>query len=197
MKNFPLIALLFICSILFYSCNKDITEPEHKADGSNVVYLKTDDNEEFLLDSRNKRLHKKTAGKFDDYDNAIVRFDEFLINNQEIVNFSIFIEPYHLDKAEFKNATIIIRFNKNTLELDTAFLRKYLSDAGDSFIRFETEKDEYKSFYVDSILDYKIVKWDPVNKIFSMWANCTYGRFPKPTPTNPKIYFYLDLKYEL
>jgi hypothetical protein len=197
MKKFPLISILLVFSIVFNACNKDITAPEQSADGSDVVYLKIDDKEEFLLESKNKRLHKKTAGKFDDYDNSIVKYSESTVNNRELAFFDINIEPFNSDKAAFKRASIWLQFDKNTLELDTAFLRKYLSITKGSFINFTTEKEEYKEYYIDSILDYKIVKWDPNNKTFTFWANCTYSHSPKATPSNPRIYFYFDLKYNL
>ena len=72
MKNFPLIAMLFISSFIFNACSKDISEPEHKADGSNVIYLKVDDSEEFLLDSRSKLFHKNTASNIDDPEESSV-----------------------------------------------------------------------------------------------------------------------------
>jgi hypothetical protein len=196
MKNFSLITLLFISSFIFNSCNKDIKEPEHKADGSNVVYLKIDDKDEFLLDSRNKRLHKKTAARFDEDDNDIVRFSEFTINGREYAQYTMYFTPFNSKKAEFQKASIILRIDKQTQLLDTAFLRETLTDARNTVISFATKKDEYKSYFIDSIIDYKIIKWDTEKKIFTFSANCTYSHSPKETPANPRIYFYFDIAYE-
>lgn len=197
MKNFLFIASLFISVIAFNSCKKEISEPEQKADGSNVIYLKIDDQEEFLLDSRNKRLHKKTAGKFDDYDNQIVKYYEYTINNKVVTEFSIYLIPFNYKKAELQKASIVLRFDKQTQLLDTSFLRAYLKETANSVINFHVNKNEYKEYYVNSILDYKLIKLDTENKIFTFSANCTYSRKPLVTPTNPKIYFYIDIKYSL
>jgi hypothetical protein len=196
MKNFPLIALLFVSTFVIISCNKDITEPEHKADGSNVVYLKIDDNEEYLLDSRNKRLHKKTAAKFDNDDNDVVWYSEFNMNGREFAYFSMTFKPFNIKKSDFRKASISLRIDKQTQLLDTAFLRENLTEIYNSAINFTTDKDEYKSYYIDSIIDYKIIKWDQEKKILTFSANCTYSRSPKETPANPRIYFYFDIAYE-
>lgn len=196
MKNFPLITLLFISSIVFNSCNKNISEPEHKANGSNVVYLKIDDNEEYLLEDRNKRLHKKTAGKFEEDDKDAVKYSEYALNNREFSNFSIGILPFD-DKAKLRQASITLRIDKLTQELDTAFLREYLNKTWSSKISFEVKTDESKAYYIDSIIDYKVIKWDRENNIFTFSANCSYSNSPKSTPANPRIYFYIDIKYDL
>jgi hypothetical protein len=197
MKNFPLIDLLFISSFIFNACSKEISEPEQKADGSDVMYLRVDDKEEYLLDSRNKRLHKNTAGKFTDFDSDVIRYSEFEINNRVVSNFSIYIIPYDLKKASFQKASITLRFDKQTQQLDTAYLREFLKKTWSSVVNFDVNSDGYKSYYIDSIIDYKIVKWDIEKQILTFWANCTYSRSPYTTPTNPKIYFYFDLNYDL
>jgi hypothetical protein len=195
MKNFTLIAMIFISSVIFNGCSKEISEPDQKADGSDVMYLRVDDKEEYLLDSRNKRLHKNTAGKFTDFDSDVIRYSEFKINNRTYSYFSMYFIPYNYEKAEFNKASISLRIDKETQLLDTVFLREELSKTWGSAINFDVRSDEFKSYYVDSILDYKIIKWDQENKIFTFSANCTYIRSPKTTPSNPKVYFYLDVKY--
>jgi hypothetical protein len=195
MKNFLVITLLFTSIIFLNSCNKEISEPEQKADGSDVVYLKIDDQEEYLLENKNKRLHKKTAGIFPDHESEVVRFSEFTVNNRTMSNFSIYIAPFYPKKADFQKASIVLRFDKQTQELDTAYLRENLKKTWDSVINFDINAGEYKSYYIDSIIDYKIIKWDQENKILTFSANCTYSRSPLSTPSNPKIYFYLDIKY--
>jgi hypothetical protein len=194
MKNFPLILLLFLSVVLFNSCKKEINEPKHKANGADVMYLKVDDQEQFLLDGKNRRLHKKTAAKFNDFNDDVIRFSELTVNNKLVVDFSIYIIPYNT-KANFKIASLKLRFDKQTQELDTAFLRQNLNKNSSSVIYFSTESNEYKSYYIDSIIDYKLLKWDTEKKTISFWANCTYSRDVKPTPLNPKIYFYFDLNY--
>jgi hypothetical protein len=195
MKRFLLFFSLLLTMLCLTQCSKEVEEPKQKVDGSDVVYLRVDDKEEFLLDSRSKLLHKRTAAKFDDYDNSIVSYDESNINNRVISDFSIYIVPYNAKKAEFKKASLIIRFDKETQALDTAFLRKNLSNNKSSIINFATKKEEYKEYYVDSIIDFKLLKWDLEKQTISFSANCTYSRSPVVTPQNPKIYFYFDLKY--
>jgi hypothetical protein len=197
MKNFPLIAMLFISSFIINACSKEISEPEQKANGSDVMYLKVDDKEEYLLDSRSKRLHKNTAGKFTDFDKDVIRYSEFNINNRVVSNFQIYIVPYHPQKAFFQKASITLRFDKQTQQLDTAHLRDNLTKTWSSGINFDVKTDEFRSYYIDSIIDYKIVRWDIEKRILTFWANCTYSRSPKTTPLNPKIYFYFDLNYDL
>ena len=153
MKNFPLIFLLLLSAFVLNSCNKEISEPEHKADGSNVVYLKIDDKDEFLLDSRNKRLHRKTAAKFDEVDNDVVSYSEFTINNREYAQFSMYFAPFNKKKAEFREASIVLRIDKQTQLLDTAFLRENLKDTRASAINFTVKKNDYKICYIDSIID--------------------------------------------
>lgn len=197
MKNFPLIIALFISSILIISCNKEISEPEHKADGSNVVYLKIDDKEEYILDARNKRLHRKTAGKFDDYDNTIVRYSEFDVNGRKVDYYSMWFEPYNTKKAELELAAMILQFDKQKQALDTAFLNQHLTMDEGSYIKFRIKDDYDRNYYINSIIDYKVIRLDTENKILTFSANCTYSRFPFTTPTNPRIYFYIDVKYSL
>jgi hypothetical protein len=197
MKNFPLIVLILISVIVLNACNKEISAPEQNANGSNVMYIKVDDKEEFLLESRNKRLHKKTAGKFSDYDSEVIRHSEFIVNNRTMSNFSIYIAPYYPQKAAFQKASIIIRFDKLTQQLDTAYLNKNLKKTWSSVINFSTLTNVYKSYYIDSIIDYKLLKWDIEKKTISFWANCSYSRDTQPTPMNPRIYFYFDLTYAL
>lgn len=196
MKNYILIGIAILCLFLFSNCNKDITEPEHKANGSNVVYLRVDDKEEFLLENKNKRLHKKTAGKFDEDDDDIVKYDEYIDYNtkREVIDFSIYILPHNV-KANLKKAALILRFNKQTQAIDTAFFREYLDTSGHSVVKFHAVTDEYREYNIDSIIDYKIIKLDTEKKIFTFSANCSYSNFPKVTPKNPRLYFYLDLKY--
>jgi hypothetical protein len=196
MKNFPLISLLFISIIFLNSCNKEIAEPAQNADGRDVIYLRIDDKDEFLLEARNKRLHKKTAGKFSDFDKEVIRYAEFEVNNSTVSNFSIYIVPFNGKKAAFQKASITLRFDKQTQQLDTAYLRASLKKNWSSVVSFDVQSDEYKSFYIDTVLDYKLLKWDTEKKIISFSANCTYSRSPLTTPSNPKIYFYFDLNYE-
>lgn len=198
MKNFPLIAQLIIFSLVLYSCGKDISEPKHKANGSNVVYLKVDDKEEYLLEDRNRRLHKRTAGKFEEDNKDAVWYSEYTMNNRELSGFSIGILPYSYEKAAFKEAGISLQIDRQTQELDTAFLREHLKKTWDTKISFEVQSnDGFKAYFIDSIIDYKIIKWDKENHIFTFSANCTYSHSPKYTPPNPRIYFYIDLKYDL
>ena len=75
--------------------------------------------------------------------------------------------------------------------------REFLKKTWSSVVNFDVNSDGYKSYYIDSIIDYKIVKWDIEKQILTFWANCTYSRSPYITPTNPKIYFYFDLNYDL
>ncbi|HRG59450.1 MAG TPA: hypothetical protein PK323_10875 [Bacteroidia bacterium] len=196
MKNFPLIAQLIIFSLVLYSCGKDISEPKHKANGSNVVYLKVDDNKEYLLEDRNRRLHKRTAGKFEDDNKDAVWYSEYTMNNREFEHIWIGIFPFDR-KANFREAGITLRIDKQTQEIDTTFLREHLKKTWDSKISFEAYDGEYKAYYIDSIIDYKIIKWDKVKHIFTFSANCTYSHSPKYTPPNPRIYFYVDIKYDL
>lgn len=195
MKNFPLITALFISSMMFNSCNKEISEPEHKADGSNVVYLKIDDKEEFLLKEGNRRIKRKNTAAFNDESN--ISYSEYKSNNITFSDFSLSFRPFNYKKSEFQTATIRLRIDKQTQVLDTAFLRNNLKKTWSSAINFSVNSDEFKEYFIDSILDYKIIKWDQGNQILTFSANCTYSRSPKTTPQNPKIYFYFDIKYYL
>jgi hypothetical protein len=193
MKNFPLIILFFTSIILLNACSKEISAPEQKAKGCNVVYIKVNDTEEFLLDGRSKLLHKKTASNLDE--NNQMRYAEVYGNNNKLVSdFDIsFIRKDK--KADFEYGRIKLQFDPETQVLDTSFLRKSITKDHNSFINFSVIGDNPRVFYVDSILDYKIIKWDKEDKIFTFEANATYAFYPSGTPPNPKIYFYVDIKY--
>lgn len=193
MKNFPLITLLFMSIIFLNSCSKEISEPEHKAKGCNVVYIRVNETEEFLLDGRSKLLHKNTASDLDE--NEEVRYAEVNGNNNKLV--SSFDIPFQRKdkKADFEYGRIKLEFDIASQQLDTSFLRKNITKDHNSFIHFSVIGDNPREFFVDSILDYKIIKWDKKEKTFTFEANATYGLYPTGTPANPKIYFYLDVKY--
>ncbi len=192
MKNFPLIAILFISSIIFSACSKEISEPEQKAKGCNVVYIKVNDSEVFLLDDRSKLLHKKTASDIGDKDGLI--YKEISRNNVLLSSFDI---PFQRkdQKAEFNYGRIKLEFDIQTEKLDTSFFRTTITKDRNSFINFSVSGSNPREFFVDSIIDYKIIKWDKVKKTFTFEANATYAFYPTGTPVNPKIYFYVDIKY--
>jgi hypothetical protein len=192
MKNFPLIAMLFISSIIFSACSKEISEPEQKAKGCNVVYIKVNDSEVFLLDDRSKLLHKKTASDIGDKDGLI--YKEISRNNVLLSSFDI---PFQRkdQKAEFNYGRIKLEFDIQTEKLDTSFFRTTITKDRNSFINFSVTGSNPREFFVDSIIDYKIIKWDKVKKTFTFEANATYAFYPTGTPLNPKIYFYVDIKY--
>ncbi len=192
MKNFPLIAMLFISSFIFNACSKDISEPEHKAKGCNVVYIKVNDSEVFLLDDRSKLLHKNTASDIGKKDE--VRYKQISRNNVLLSSFDI---PFQRkdQKAEFNYGRIKLEFDIETEKLDTSFFRTTITKDRNSFINFSVSGSNPREFFVDSIIDYKIIKWDKVKKTFTFEANATYAFYPTGTPPNPKIYFYVDIKY--
>ena len=192
MKNFPLIAILFISSFLINACSKEISEPEQKAKGCNVVYIKVNDSEVFLLDDRSKLLHKKTASDIGDKDGLI--YKEISRNNVLLSSFDI---PFQRkdQKAEFNYGRIKLEFDIQTEKLDTSFFRTTITKDRNSFINFSVSGSNPREFFVDSIIDYKIIKWDKVKKTFTFEANATYAFYPTGTPLNPKIYFYVDIKY--
>ena len=192
MKNFPLIAILFISSFLINACSKEISEPEQKAKGCNVVYIKVNDSEVFLLDDRSKLLHKKTASDIGDKDGLI--YKEISRNNVLLSSFDI---PFQRkdQKAEFNYGRIKLEFDIETEKLDTSFFRTTITKDRNSFINFSVSGSNPREFFVDSIIDYKIIKWDKVKKTFTFEANATYAFYPTGTPLNPKIYFYVDIKY--
>ena len=192
MKNFPLIAILFISSFLINACSKEISEPEQKAKGCNVVYIKVNDSEVFLLDDRSKLLHKKTASDIGDKDGLI--YKEISRNNVLLSSFDI---PFQRkdQKAEFNYGRIKLEFDIQTEKLDTSFFRTTITKDRNSFINFSVSGSNPREFFVDSIIDYKIIKWDKVKKTFTFEANATYAFYPTGTPPNPKIYFYVDIKY--
>ncbi len=192
MKNFPLIAMLFISSFIINACSKEISEPEQKAKGCNVVYIKVNDSEVFLLDDRSKLLHKKTASDIGDKDGLI--YKEISRNNVLLSSFDI---PFQRkdQKAEFNYGRIKLEFDIQTEKLDTSFFRTTITKDRNSFINFSVSGSNPREFFVDSIIDYKIIKWDKVKKTFTFEANATYAFYPTGTPLNPKIYFYVDIKY--
>ena len=192
MKNFPLIALLFISSFIFNACSKEISEPEQKAKGCNVVYIKVNDNEVFLLDDRSKLLHKSTASDIGNTDGLL--YKEIYRNNVLLSSFDI---PFQRKdkKAAFNYGRIKLEFNPETQELDTSFFRTTITKDRNSFINFSVSGSNPREFFVDSIIDYKIIKWDKKDQIFTFEANATYAFYPSGTPPNPKIYFYVDIKY--
>jgi hypothetical protein len=192
MKNFPLIAILFISSIIFSACSKEISEPEQKAKGCNVVYIKVNDSEVFLLDDRSKLLHKKTASDIGDKDGLI--YKEISRNNVLLSSFDIPFQSKD-QKAEFNYGRIKLEFDIETEKLDTSFFRTTITKDRNSFINFSVSGSNPREFFVDSIIDYKIIKWDKVKKTFTFEANATYAFYPTGTPLNPKIYFYVDIKY--
>jgi hypothetical protein len=192
MKNFPLIAILFISSFIINACSKEISEPEQKAKGCNVVYIKVNDSEVFLLDDRSKLLHKKTASDIGDKDGLI--YKQISRNNVLLSSFDI---PFQRkdQKAEFNYGRIKLEFDIQTEKLDTSFFRTTITKDRNSFINFSVSGSNPREFFVDSIIDYKIIKWDKVKKTFTFEANATYAFYPTGTPPNPKIYFYVDIKY--
>jgi hypothetical protein len=63
MKHLKLYHLLFLLSFtLFSSCNKEITEPEHKNNGSNVLYFEVD-GKGYLLQDKSFGLKTKKTGE--------------------------------------------------------------------------------------------------------------------------------------
>jgi len=192
MKNFPLISLFFFSIIFFNACNKDVSEPKQKAKGCNLVYLKVNDSEEFLLDDRSKLIHKNTASDLDN--KKQVRYGEISRNNKILSQFDI---PFQRKdkKAEFKYGRIFLEIDPETQQLDTSFLRNSIRKDQNSYLRFAVEGVNPREFFVDSILDYKIIKWDKENKIFTFSANATYQLYPSDTTANHRLYFYLDVKY--
>lgn len=196
MKNFPLITLLFMSTVIFNSCNKEISEPKQKAKGCNVVYLKVDDQEEFMLDARSKLFHKNTASDLDK--GKDIKFGDAKINNKLVSQFKI---PFQRkdQKADFEWGTVNLEFDKGTEILDTAFLNNNIGNFSGTAIQFKVAGENPRQFYIDSIIDYKVIKWDQDEKTFTFSANATYTLYPYSTPLNanpnPKIYFYLDIKY--
>jgi len=193
MKNFLVITLLFTSIIFLNSCSKEISQPEQKAKGCNVVYIKVNDSEEFLLNSKSKLFNKHTASDLDQ--DKQIRYAELYGNNNKLV--SSFDIPFQRKdkKADFEYGRIKLEFDPETQILDSSFLRKSITKDYNSFIRFSVIGDNPRVFFVDSILDYKIIKWDKKEKTFTFEANATYGLYPTGTPTNPKIYFYVDVEY--
>jgi len=196
MKNFPLIAMLFISSFIFNACSKDISEPEHKADGSNVIYLKVDDSEEFLLDSRSKLFHKNTASNIDDpEESSVPRYTEYNRNNKVISTFTIVFNAKKANKAEFQSGYIKLKFDKSTKVLDSAFVSDRISKKSFTAIDFTIKGENPRKLYVDSLIDYKLTKWDQESKIFTFSANCNYNTGNSQQLPKKKLYFYLDIKY--
>lgn len=192
MKNFPLITLLFSSALLFNSCSKEISEPEHKAKGCNVVYIKVNESEVFLLDDRSKLLHKNTASDIAENDKTI--YGEVLRSNVLLSSFDISFKRKD-KKAAFNYGRIKLEFDPKTQQLDTSFFRTTITKDRNSFINFSVGGNNPREFFVDSIIDYKIIKWDKEEKIFTFEANATYAFYPSGTPPNPKIYFYVDVEY--
>jgi hypothetical protein len=196
MKKFPLISILLAFSIVFNACNKDITAPEQSADGSNVVYLKIDDKEEFLLDARSKIFHKNTASNIDEINTgSVARYAEENRINGIASIFTLDFSAEKPKKAEFQEGYIKLELDKSNKILDSSFVRKRISGSNSNAIIFLVDGDNPRKVYVDSIIDYKVIKWDTENKIFTFSANGTYNLGNSKTPANPRIYFYFDIKY--
>jgi len=193
MKKALLMSSLLLTVLCFSNCNKEIDEPKQKADGRNLIYLKIDNNEEYLLDSRSKFFHKKTASNLDK--DGSINYSEYTINNKVVSEFYIGFNPLKYKKANFEGGSIRLRFDKETQVLDTAFLNNWPTKNYNKAIYFDVRTDEYKQYIIDSILDFKIIKWDKEKEILTFSANCTYSLSPKTTPPNPQIYFYFDISY--
>ncbi len=193
MKKHILISKLMLSVFLLSNCNKSIEEPAQKANGSNVVYLRLDENDEYLLDTRSKVFHNNTASNIDDKVQGVIpRYYEENSNNRTISVFTLNFKAEKPKKAKFQEGFIKLNIDKSTQLLDSSFVRTRIDC---SSINFSLGGDNPRRVCMDSIIDYKIIKWDQENKTFTFSANGTYNLLGTNKSSKTKIYFYLDIKY--
>jgi hypothetical protein len=189
MKHLKLYHLLFLLSFtLFSSCNKEITEPEHKNNGSNVLYFEVDGKGYLLQDKRFGFKTKKTGEIFSGNDKKSLPIFRTIQKVGTVKN-SISIS-YCFDKSQNGSALCGALF----LEFKYINDKFNIEDIALSGLFYSPKLDKVVDFYnLSNVLspELTIFNFDKNAEIIS--GQLRFNYFEKTPDETVSVYIYFDI----